>query len=475
MRRWSIGAIISVLVILGSLLAFTFWQYLGFRTSLETLPAGVTVAGLDVSGMTVDQALSALQAAFAQPVQLDYQEQALALTPESVAFQFDLPATQTAIESALAGRNSLEGFLTYLLRRPTEPVAIQVVADYSPDRLDGFLSRVSQQYDHPPIPPVPLPAALTFRAGQAGYELDFEASRQAVVAALFSATSRYARLVVTREEAPGLEAEQLEAMFDSLLGSFDGIASIFVKDMQTGTEITINPEVAYAGMSVIKIAIMVEAYRALSETPSIDETRLLSETMTLSGNFTANLLLQEVIGRGDAYQGVENLTASMQYLGLINTFMAAPYDEEIIPPTIITPANSRTDLNTQPDPYMQTTAQDIGLLLEMIYQCQHGGGALLAAYPDAFTPQECQQMLDMMVQNEIDTLIESGLPPDTPVAHKHGWIGDTHSDAGLVFSPDGDFVLVIFLYHPDWLEWEISSALIADLSAATYNYFNPAE
>jgi hypothetical protein len=61
------------------------------------------------------------------------------------------------------------------------------------------------------------------------------------------------------------------------------------------------------------------------------------------------------------------------------------------------------------------------------------------------------------------------------VAHKHGFTGDTHADAALVFSPGGDFVLVVFLYRPEWLEWEESAPLIADIATLTYNYFNPAQ
>ena len=45
-------------------------------------------------------------------------------------------------------------------------------------------------------------------------------------------------------------------------------------------------------------------------------------------------------------------------------------------------------------------------------------------------------------------------------------------DAGIVFTPGGNYVIVIMLYKPNWLEWEISSPLIANMSRATYNFFN---
>jgi len=468
-RDWSL----IIVIVIGVLLAILGWQWLRFRADLRVLPPNVSVAGMDASGMAVEQVLAALDGAYAQPVQLSYQGQPVILAPEAVAFQFDREATRAALEAVRTGRNNLSGFLAYLLRRPSPPVEVMPAVRYSSERLDAFLARVAQQYDRPPQEPVPLPEALTFRAGRAGYELDREASRQLVEAALKSAVNRQVELAVRTSEAPPLQMRHLEEMLKSLLAGFNGIPSIFIKDLQTGEELEINPDVAYAGMSVLKIAVMMETYRVLDGLPDPQQTKLLTETMTVSGNFTANLLLRNVIGSGDAYQGVENLTASMRYLGLINTFMAAPYDETAPPPAIVTPANSRTDLNTNPDPYMQTTAREVGLMLEMIYQCSRGGGALMVAYPGAFTPEECQQMLDIMSQDHTDSMIEAGLPPGTKFARKHGWIGDTHADAAIVFSPGGDFILVVYLYRPQWLEWDVSNPLVQRIATATYNYFNP--
>jgi beta-lactamase class A len=152
-----------------------------------------------------------------------------------------------------------------------------------------------------------------------------------------------------------------------------------------------------------------------------------------------------------------------------------PYDIPLRPGlrTPQTPANTAEGLATKLDPAMQTTAEDMGLLLAMIYYCaQDQGGALLAAFSGAITPAECRAILDTMRRNQIGSLIEEGVPPNTAVAHRHGWISDTHGDAGIVFSPGGDYVLVEFLYKPDWLEWVVSSPLLADISLATYNYFN---
>jgi hypothetical protein len=468
------GYIVWLVIAIALVALFLSWRYLGYRLTNRTLPAGMTMAGLPVEGMTREQALNALEVAFATPLTVTYQEHQLSLSPSTVELRYDDGQTAANLDAALTVWRTIDGFISYLLRRSFEPQDVPVAMSYSEQRLTRFLNRVAYQYDRPRQEPVALPAVLDFRPGQPGSTLNVEASRARLASALVSGERRSVELVVTTQEAPQKDIQLLRRLVESRMDDHpDLIPGIFVKDLQTGDELTINAEVAYAGLSVLKIAVLEEAYRSLDQPPNVETTKLISETMTESGNFTANLLLRDVVDDGDSQKAVERLTASMNRLGLRNTFMAAPYDEKDVAITTTTPANSRADISTNPDPFIQTTPLDIGLLLEMIYQCSNNGGALMLAYPDTLTADECQEMIKWMSQNRIDSLIEAGVPAGTEVAHKHGWISDTHADAGLVFTPGGDYVLVIFLHSPQWLQWEESAALIADISTAAYNYFNP--
>jgi len=475
LRRKS-GVIVWLVIVIAIPALFLTWQYVDYLSASRVLPPGMSMAGVAVEGLTREQALSALEVAFAKPLEITYQGQGLSLAPDSVELRYNVEETAANLDEALAARSGLDAFIAHVLRRPSEPVDVPVAVVFSEERLAGFLARVAMQYDQPPQPPVPLPASLTFRPGQPGYELDIERSRVRLAAALLSAAEQQVELVVRTEEAPPLEIGVLEQLLQSLVDDHAGlIPGIFVKDLQTGAELEINAGVAYAGLSVLKIVVLEETYRVLDAPLDPEVTDWLSNTLGVaSSNFQANLLLRDIIGGGDGYRGAENLTGSVNYLGLRNTFMAAPYDE-VGALTIVTQANSRTDVTTEPDPYMQTTPLDIGMLLEMIYQCSRGGGALMVAYPGAFTADECSQMIEWLAQNRIDSMVEAGVPPGTVVAHKHGFTGDTHADASLVLSPGGDFVLVVYLYRPEWLEWEESSPLIADIATATYNYFNPVQ
>jgi beta-lactamase class A len=174
------------------------------------------------------------------------------------------------------------------------------------------------------------------------------------------------------------------------------------------------------------------------------------------------------------------VTENIQNLGLKNTFISGFYYIGAPLLTLVdTPANTRQDIDVTPDVYNQTTSSEIGMLLDDLYQCADtGGGALLALYPDQITRGECQQMISYLAGNRIGVLIQAGLPDGTRIAHKHGWITEadglihTISDVGIIYSPAGNYVLCVYLWHPVQLYFDQANLLIAELSRVIYNYVN---
>ena len=468
------GYLVWLVIAAAVAVLFLSWRYRDFRLSTQTLPSDFSMAGLKVGGMTRERALNALEVAFSTPLTLTYHDETLSLCPSLVELRYDATQTGDNLDGVLVDWRGVEGFVAHVLRRESTPIAVPVAVTYSEERVSRYLDRTADEYDGPPQEPVALPAVLDFRPPRPGYRLDIEASRARLARALVSASTQQVDLVVDLEEPPDQDLRLLRQLLDERLDDHPGlIPGIFIKDLRSGEELTINGHVPFSGLSVLKIGVLEEVYRSLDRPPGPETTKLISETMTESGNFTANLLLRDIIGHGDAYEGAEEVTDSMKRLGLLNTFMGAPYDEKDVGSQVVTDANSQTDVSTEPDPFIQTTPLDVGLLLEMIYQCTEGGGALILNYRSSVTPTECREMVDWMTANPMDSLIARGVPAGTQVAHKHGWTSDTHADAGLVYSPGRDYVLVVFLYRDGWLEWDEGASLIADISTATYNYFNP--
>jgi len=255
----------------------------------------------------------------------------------------------------------------------------------------------------------------------------------------------------------------------------DQMASVFLLDLRTGDTFTLNGGVAYSGMSLTKIPILVTYFLAHDGPLSRDEAFLVADTMMCSENLTTNELLAQ-IGDGDARRGAGRVTATMQQLGLGGTFILRPYTiregEPVIEVGTITTGADQT--RALPDPTNQIVPAELGWLLAGIYHCAQGeGGLLLERFPDSFTVQECRQMLTALDANAVGVFLEAGVPPGTRVLHKHGWIGDTHGDAGLVIGPESAYVLVMVLYGRDWLEFELSAPILGELSRLAWNALNP--
>ena len=465
------GSRFTIFVCVVAILLASLYALGSYNDYRARLPRNITLGGVQVGGMLPDEATHALESAYYAPIAVRYLDQELTVSPRDLGLRLRSQEIVAAVFEEYEASDYWKGFRDYLLDEPGPVVDYPPQASYDEEIVHLWLERVAEEYDRSLQQPHPVVETLSYSLGQPESRLDIPASLSRLTAVLTSPADRGVELVVHTRQPNSPSVTLLEDMIEARLSEFPGLGGVFIRNLTTGETVRSDADVAFAGMSALKIAILEEIYRVLDEEPDAETTKLISETMTLSGNFTSNLLLR-IIGGGDSYRGVRILTESMRHLGLVNTFMASPYDVEKMPAPMVTPANSRTDKNTEPDPHMQTTPEDIGVLLEMIYGCAHGGGNLLAAYHDELTPGECQAIMDIMAQNKVGSFLEAGTPPGVPVAHKHGWIGDSHADVGIVFSPGGDYIFSVFLYRPGWLEWELSSETMADLARATYNFFN---
>lgn len=469
-RKW---IIILVLVIGGGFLLFRGAQY---SLGRHLFPGGTTIAGMNVSGMPVDEARQLLVDTYFQPAYVYHLSEHIELDPEDVGFNVETEEMLAEAQDQLEQRSEWLRYASFVIHRPLEEITVALRASHDPAAVRSLVSSIAELLDQPAMPAQIFSEGAGIANGEGGYITDVEASIPIVEDILYRPENRVAKLAIIEQNEPEISMDLLKETINTKLQGFNGLGSIFVMDLQTGEEIGINADLPMSGLSILKIAIFVEAYRALDGPPDVDEQQLFLDTATRSSNYGANLLLHVVAGEDNTYLGADILTESMGRLGLQNTFMAVPYDAT--PPgyrqtTYVTPANSRSDINIELDETMQSTAEEIGTLLSMIYQCSNGGGALMAVYPGEITPEECQSIINLMVLNEEGNLIRFGVPEGTSVSHKHGWARGTHADAGIVLSPGGDFVIVEYLHRPgEWLIADESFPILREIARATYNYFN---
>ncbi len=275
--------------------------------------------------------------------------------------------------------------------------------------------------------------------------------------------------------------------------NFDGLMDLYFLDLQSdqelhfaflaGRELSIHPDIAFSAARTIKLPIMVSTYIFYNGQLDEPTAALVNKAVAIGGNTEADQLLEAI----DPKKGPLVVTETMQKLGLENTFLAGYFKPgAALLEMFTTPANSRTDISTNPDTYAQTTPADMGLLLEDIYRCaQSGEGALMEAFPGRISRDDCQQMIQTMSQNELEALLWKGIPEGTVMADMSAWLTEINgvmhevADTAIIYSPGGNYILTLFTYHPDQIIWEDSTAhpgvnsLFADLSRAVYKFMNP--
>lgn len=448
---------------------------IAFQNARSLLPVGTKLSGVDIGGLTVDNAISHTITAFANPLTLRYQNNSVTLTPAQIDFRLDEDATAAQLDAIVVQSSSWSNLPAFVLRRAVSPTLLSAPYLYSPERLDDFMLNVAQQYDRPPQQVSPDLSAKQVAQPQPGYALNLSEARRLVLAALTSATQREVQLPVDEIPFETTNVRTLEAAVRERLKSFlateGSVAAVFIKDLKTGDELRINDQLPFSAEGWLRMALVAEAFRLIQDTPPQAVAQQL-DAILLQGDRSSAKNLLTTLGQGDAQAGIDHLNDTLKRMGLRSTFLAQPFGQDGLASTFVTPANGLPEAaQLKPDARAQSTLAEMAALLETIEQCRNGVGSLPLAFPGAFTPIKCAQIMDLLSRNKINALIEAG-SPGASVAHRQSWDANNHGDAAVVRTPGGTYIIAIMLHRPDGLQWSETSVIIADIARLTFALFN---
>jgi beta-lactamase class A len=491
-RRGSISALRWVsLIFIFAAAVLTVLQLIRFSRIRNNFPPDQKIAGIPVGGLDRQMAAQRLLQVYAVPIELHYGNAAIQIKPSSVGFELDLEGMLAAADLQRVSQPFWVDFWNTLWNRTSSTGDVPLLATISDDRLKQYLQvEIASRYDAPPTAALPVPGSVSFQPGEAGTTLNIDRAVTLIKDALRSPISRQVNLPYNRTSPSHPSFQNLQIMLKQILevNRFEGLAELYLLDLQTQQEIHFvydssaetppSPGIAFSAESTIKIPIMVSVYRRVQE--NLPDSVLNPDQMELmvdySENPPADVLMRKII---DLARSPLIVTEDMREIGLQNTFLGAFMAEPTFLGKIDTPANKRTDVTTDPDLYNQTTASDMGMLLNDIYQCAtYNGGALIAAWGSEISQAECQQMLNYMTRNKIGVLFQAGLPEGTRFAHKHAWaqtndgLIHTIGDVGIAYTAGGNFIISGFMYNPVQLVFDPTNQLFAQLSQAIYNYYN---
>ncbi|NTU82736.1 MAG: serine hydrolase [Chloroflexales bacterium] len=447
-------------------------------TPAPVFAAGSQVAGVDVSGLSLDAARERLAAELkrtAPPITLEAGEATLSLAPATIGLA---TSPDDLIAKAAAALQA------------GKPVAVPLSVGLDEQALRAQLADLAALAAIPPQISVISSTRTISRsfAYTPGMILDVdtafdEVSRQLSAARLPSTIA----LTLSQDLAvPKVSAARLQAEVEAMADTWDGVVGFHLYDLASGDTVRLHDKTVFAGASTIKVAIMLNAYINLAEFSEKQEF-WLGEMIKYSDNISANHLLEAAAGgygTALAFTGAEQMSTMLaDDLGLENLYLYVPYEAtDFIKQNKVKYKCGPKDPVGEP-PYTETgcalraNPYAIAQVYKAIDACANGEGVLLETF-DLLSADRCQEMLDRLATNGDKSRLVAGLPKGTRAEHKSGWISDTQADNGVIRTPGGDYVISVYIYKqaptPDaiWPD-EQMTPVIAAFSRLAYTAYNP--
>jgi hypothetical protein len=230
LRKW---LLLTVFIILGGYIVYQGFIFRQAQTN-NILPAGTIVAGVDVSGLSLEEARLQVSARYYRPLYIFHGEDHVEIDPRDVGFIIDEDGMFTQLQQELAQIDTTWRFASFVLKRPLKTINIPLMATHDREGVVFILENIAGFLDEPALAPQMLPQQISVKEGQPGIVTDIEASIPAVEESLYRAENRGAHLVLVTQEAPEMSLDLLEDTILARLEGFEGTGSIFIMDLQTG-------------------------------------------------------------------------------------------------------------------------------------------------------------------------------------------------------------------------------------------------
>jgi len=477
--------IIGIVLIISSLV-LVFNSYKRFQSHPCIFSEGSSIGEVDVSGLNKEQARIRLMSLYETPLRyaINDIEFELEITNSGLEIHYDKMVDQLSCESG----NSFEKFWNYIWNRSeANSINIDLLYSYDDEVLQNVIDQQLSSFDErSPVPANRIPGTTQYDPGEEGYSID----KAKLVESIHQEILKSERNLVRVEARPVPPSPPTSQMIRDHLkeiiteSQFDGVVEVFAQNLTTNDKTQLlmrngeekEPGVAFTAASTMKIPILISTYWRNDLPLSEIMTEWIEYMVVYSENDPADRLMEQI----DPIRGPLLVTNDMQSLGFENTFIGGYfYLGAPLLNLYQTPANQRMDININPDVYNQTTPEEIGELLVMIYQCaEKSEGALIEESNGSITSEECYQIIEVLGRNQMGALIEAGLPENSIIAHKHGWSQErdglvhSFSDVGIIYGPENDFVLTIFLFSDQQLLFDDANPLIARISQTIFNAYN---
>ncbi len=255
---------------------------------------------------------------------------------------------------------------------------------------------------------------------------------------------------------PDKNSKNIEKIVQKELSETKGDYSVVIKNLKTGESYYFNQHKIFDSASLYKLFVMGTVFQKI-QGGNLDKTDVLSQQITIlndkfkissdSAELTEGAITLPVQGAL-----TRMITISDNYSALLLTEKV-----RLSQVALFLNQNSLTDSHVGTNGESPTTsAFDTGSFFEKLYN------------EDLASKSLTQDMLALLKNQTLNTKIPKYLPKNTIIAHKTGELDYLSHDAGIVYTPKGDYVIVVM---SETRSPVIANEKIAKISKGIYEYF----
>lgn len=248
-------------------------------------------------------------------------------------------------------------------------------------------------------------------------------------------------------------SKELEKIILPIVENEKGTYSIIINNLKTGEFYSLNEKKVYTAASLYKLWTMATVFGQIEEGKLTEDKTLSASIPTLNAAF--NLGEDAEASEGAITRRVDEaleqmITISHNYSAILLTYTVK---NTSVRQFLLN--NQLTNSKTGSPP--TTNASDIAKYYEKLYK-----GELVSK-------EASSKMLEILKRQKLNDRIPKYLPKGTVSAHKTGELGGIKHDAGIIFSENGDYIIVMMSSTSAPLK---AAEVEANISKQVWDYFN---
>jgi beta-lactamase class A len=260
-------------------------------------------------------------------------------------------------------------------------------------------------------------------------------------------------LGVTSTTSASPSTSQLSTIVQNSLSTTKGTYSVAIKHLGTGEEYYYNEHHIYNSASLYKLWTMSVVYSQIADGTLKEDDVVTSDIATLNRIFKIPADSAE-LQKGQISMSITK--ALEQMITISHNYSALLLTQKIKASNVSTFLKDNNFSDSKTGTLAKTSAYDITAYYEKLYK------------GEIINEEYSKKMIDLLSRQRLNDRIPKYLPQGMRVAHKTGELDGVKHDAGIVYSPKGDYIFVVMSDTPRPAD---AAENTAQLSKAVYEYF----